>query len=424
MQIAKRLSHWLTSTFARLDMFIPTATPVIQAEREGGKPTTENKLTKLNGSALQGILKRKNCLGVTNTTSGATASKEVMLCEFSVNKTLSVQSVRRKFAKIHYASITAMTLAMFAVSFATFATSASAQSNGPASFTQPLHISKGIEASHKQACGNTIDDKIQITPKEMLNSAVFPWARVVSMFSLTGTELMYNSGEEEVIDLLEFHIDSAEKSVREAFEAGVVGDGTADGGRQMVGFGGAIPIVTNTGVYGGINRANVPEWRTSTFDIPAGDVTGITSWDSTTALRVISDLALRRSRNSNYPDLFIFDANSWAAVEAAFVAHQRIVTRSERMERLGLPGYSYNTGAGVVDLVPAAGVGTVMPSDTFFGIDTKSMSIYEFPGHAFVPFHDGQGMRPINQDAIAQGITWSGQLVLENPLFTLRGVTV
>lgn len=266
-------------------------------------------------------------------------------------------------------------------------------------------------------------DKLQISPKELLNSAVFPWARVVAMFSLTGDELMYNQGEEEVIDLLEFHINDAENSVKEAIEQGLVGDGTAFGGRQIVGFGGMVPILPNTGIYGGINRANVPNWRTSTFDITNGDVPGITAWDSTTALRAISNIALQRSRNSNYPDLWIFDANSWAAVEAAFVAHQRIVTRSERMERLGLPGYSYNTGAGVVDLVPAAGVGNVMPADTAFAIDTKSMAIWEFPGHDFVPFHNGQGMRPINQDAIAQGITWSGQIVLENPLFTARVIT-
>jgi hypothetical protein len=73
-----------------------------------------------------------------------------------------------------------------------------------------------------------------------------------------------------------------------------------------------------------------------------------------------------------------------------------------------------------VDIVAAGGVGNVMPENTIFGIDTSALSIYEFPGQSFVPFHPGDGMRPINQDAVAQGIVWSGQLVLENPLFTYR----
>jgi len=264
-------------------------------------------------------------------------------------------------------------------------------------------------------------DKLQITPKELLNSAVYNWSRCVGMFSLTGTELLYNSGEDEVIDLMETYMDAAEQSVKEAFEEGLVGDGTADGGRQMTGLGSAVPIVTNTGVYGGIDRATVPNWRTSTFDIPAGDVAGYTTWDSTTARAIIEKITLQRSRGGRYPDLIIADANSYAAISAAFVAHQRLA--SERLARLGFTGMTIITPAGPVDVIAAGGIGNVMPADTFFGIDTQGMAIYTFPGQEFVPFHPGNGMRPINQDAVAQGVVWTGQLVLENPLFTYRAIT-
>ncbi|MBB4642366.1 phage major capsid protein [Rhizorhapis suberifaciens] len=264
-------------------------------------------------------------------------------------------------------------------------------------------------------------DKLEITPKELLNSAVFNWSRVVGMFSLNGTELMYNQGEEEVIDLMEFYIDSAEKSVKESWETALVGDGTADGGRQMIGLGGAVPILPNTGIYGGIDRGTVTNWRTSTFDIPAGDVSGFTTWDSTTVRQIINRIALARSRNGRYADLLIADALSYEAIDASFVAHQRIV--SERLGKLGFSGLSYITPAGPVDILAAGGIGNVMPASTVFGIDTDGLSIWEFPGQQFVPFHPGNGMRPINQDAVAQGIVWSGQLVLENPLFSYRIIT-
>lgn len=264
-------------------------------------------------------------------------------------------------------------------------------------------------------------DKLEITPKELLNSAVFNWSRVVGMFSLTGTELLYNQGEEEVIDLMEFYIDAAEQSVRESFEVAMVGDGTANGGRQMIGLGGAIPVIPNTGTYGGIDRGTVAQWRTSTFDIPAGDVPGYTTWDSTTARPIVDYIALARSRNGRYADLLIADANSYAAISASFVAHQRLA--SERMARLGFAGLTYMTPAGPVDIVAAGGIGNVMPADTIYGIDSQGLSIYEFPGQSFVPFHPGNGMRPINQDAVAQGIVWSGGLVLENPLFSYRIIT-
>src|SRR3546814_5810627 len=94
------------------------------------------------------------------------------------------------------------------------------------------------------------------------------------MFSLNGTELLYTRGEEEVIDLMEFYLDAAEKAVREEFELSTVGDGTGAGGRQMIGLGGAIPIIPNIGTDGSIDRDSVANWRTSTFDIPEGDEIG------------------------------------------------------------------------------------------------------------------------------------------------------
>lgn len=275
-----------------------------------------------------------------------------------------------------------------------------------------------VEFDKLQAQWFTGYDKIEITPKELLNSAVFNWSRVVSMFSLTGTELMYNRGEEEIIDLMAHYIEAAEKSAKESFETALVGDGTGTGGRQMIGLGGAVPIIPNAGTYGGINRADVANWRTTTYDATS-DFTDIgNAWDSTTARPILERIALNRSRGNNYPDLWIFDSLSYQAVSASIVAHQRIM--SERLGRLGFSGLSYHTPAGLIDMVAAGGVGNVMPANTAFGIDTKSMALYEFPGQSFVPFHPGDGLRPINQDAVAQGIVWSGQLVLQNPLFTVR----
>lgn len=264
-------------------------------------------------------------------------------------------------------------------------------------------------------------DKIEITPKELVNSAVFNWSRVVSMFSLNGTELLYTSGEEEQIDLMEFYLRSAEKSIKEDWEAALVGDGTGSGGREMVGLGGAVPIVTNTGTYGGIDRSTVADWRTTTYDVPSGDVTGFTTWDSTTARPIMEKVALARSRNGQYPDLWIADANSYSAISASMVAHQRITT--QRAAKLGFESLGVWTPAGLVDVVAAGGIGNVMPADTIFALDTSSLGIYEFPNQAFVPFHPGDGIRPINQDAWAQGIVWSGQFVVENPLHQVRLVT-
>jgi hypothetical protein len=261
-------------------------------------------------------------------------------------------------------------------------------------------------------------DKIEITPKELLNSAVFNWSRVVAPFSLNGTELLYTMGEDDAIDLMGFYMDAAEQAVKEEFEVSLFGDGTGAGGRQIIGLGGAVPIVPNVGTYGGIDRAAVPAWRTSTFNIASGDVAGYTTWDATTVRPIVERIALARSRNGRYADILIADAMSYTPISAAFVAHERIM--SDRMARLGFSALSIMTPAGAVDVFAAGGIGNVMPVNTIFGIDSDGLALYEFPGQSFVPFHPGKGLRPINQDAVAQGIVWSGGLVLENPLFSYR----
>src|SRR3546814_13215841 len=111
-----------------------------------------------------------------------------------------------------------------------------------------------------------------------------------------------------------------------------------------------------------------------------------------------------RSRNGRYADLLIADANSYQPISASFVAHQRIV--SERLRRLGFSGLSYITPAGPVDIVAAGGIGNVIPANTIFVIATDGLSIYEFPGQAFVPFLPANGFRPIHHDPVSPVLIW------------------
>lgn len=267
-------------------------------------------------------------------------------------------------------------------------------------------------------------DKLRIEPKELLNSAVYTPKRVTAMFSLTGTDLLANEGRAKIIDLMELYLNNAEETMRDEMEASIHGAGTGNGGRQMIGLGGALPILANTGTYGGIDRAANPIWRTTTYNIPAGDIAGYTTWDSTTARDIISQIALTRSMGNRYPKLWIADPISYRAVEQSLVAHQRIVNASEGAAgRLGFRALEIMTGAGPVEVVAAGGIGSVMPANTIYAIDTDGMAIYYHPNNNMVPVHDGDGAKPINQDAIAQGLVWTGELVLDNPRFQVRITT-
>lgn len=264
-------------------------------------------------------------------------------------------------------------------------------------------------------------DKLRLEPKELLNSAVFTPKNIFSGFSLTGTEMLANEGRAKVIDLVSHYLKNAENAIREDMELALFSDGTGNGGRGIIGMGGAVPVIPNAGVYGGIDRAAHAIWRTSTFNV-ATDFPDIgTTWNSTTARPIIERIAAIRSKGRRYADVILCDIKSYQAISAALVDKQRIV--SKRMGELGFESLAIWTPAGLVDVVCASGIGTVMPENTIFGIDTEALALYYHPNRNMVPFHDGDGAKPINQDAIAQGIMWNGALVLSNPRFSWRLIT-
>src|SRR5690606_23464238 len=99
---------------------------------------------------------------------------------------------------------------------------------------------------------------------------------------LTGQEIRANQGANQVFDIVDGTLEAAENALVDAFDEALHGDGTADGGKSIIGLGGAVPITPNTGIYGGIDRANVPMWRTSTFDADSDFADIGTQVDSTT----------------------------------------------------------------------------------------------------------------------------------------------
>lgn len=266
-------------------------------------------------------------------------------------------------------------------------------------------------------------DYLDIQPKEILNDAVFTPKNLFVGFSLTGTELLANEGRTRIYNLMDEYMETAESSMQDLWELALHGNGTADAGRQMIGFGGALPIAATTGTYGGIDRATNPIWRTTTYSVPGGDFADIgTTWDSTTARPIIERVAALRSKGRRHPGLAVADLASYQAVSASMVAHQRI-TKQGGAASLGFDTLEIVTPAGRVEMVCATGVGNVMPVNTIYFLDLDGLDVYYHASRNMVPLFPGDGAQPINQDAVAQGLVWNGELVLSNPRYSARLIT-
>jgi hypothetical protein len=221
------------------------------------------------------------------------------------------------------------------------------------------------------------------------------------------------------MDIMEVAMDGAEISMRDALEVGILSNGTGSNGRQMMGLGAAVPTTTNTGTYGGINRATNTIWRTTTYDANSAFPTIGTNVDSTTIRPMLSKILAQRSRGNRAADLLIMSEEHFSALEQSMVAHQRIVNET-RLGRLGFSALEFIGSGKRAQAVLASGLNTSMPANTTYGLESRSLFLYYHPSRNMDTLFDGDGAMPINQDAIAQFLVWNGQFVLANPLFSWK----
>lgn len=262
-------------------------------------------------------------------------------------------------------------------------------------------------------------DFIANPPIELFNDAVWTPKTVFVPVSLTGQEIRANQGANQIHDIIDNYLEAAENGLVDAFDEALHGDGTADGGKAIIGMAGAVPIITNTGTYGGINRGDHTLWRTSAFDADTDFADIGTQVSSVTIRAMLSRILSQRSRNTRSADLLIMSEEHYWAYDAATVAIQRIA-REGSLAAQGFTALEYVGGGKRAEIVLASGLNSNMPSNTTYGIETRSMRIRYRSSLNFATLFDGEGQKPINQDAIAQFIGWEGEMTLINPLFTWR----
>ncbi len=286
------------------------------------------------------------------------------------------------------------------------------------SFSGP-EIRQTLQIAKQEAQWARGYDILANPPIELWNDAVFSPSAVYVPISLTGQEMRANQGRNQIHDIIDGTLEAAEMALIDAFDTALQGDGTADGGKAIIGMAGALPIVTNTGIYGGINRGDVALWRTTTFDADTAFPTIGTQVDATTIRPMLSRILSQRSRGNRAADLLVMSEEHYWAYDAATVAIQRI-TRDGSLGSLGFTSIEYVGGGTRAEIVLASGLNNAMPANTTYGIDTSSLALRYREGFNFAKLFDGDGQMPINQDAMAQFIGWEGALTMNNPLFNWR----
>lgn len=262
-------------------------------------------------------------------------------------------------------------------------------------------------------------DNLNPVPVELFNDAEFTAKMCAVAVTLANQDILNNSGQAQLMDMMEAHIAAAEQELEDTVDASLHSDGTGFGGKELGGLKVAIPTVTNAGTYGGISRVDNAIWRTTTYDansITAGG-TAYTAITSTSIRPILNHIMTLRTRGKRGADLLLMSPQHYAAYDAATVAIQRINDET-RLGKLGFQTLKYFGAGRSAEIVQEGGIGSNMPSDVTYGIETASLRMRYHPERNFDKI--GRSMMPINQDAVVQYIGFMGELTMVNPLFNWK----
>lgn len=254
------------------------------------------------------------------------------------------------------------------------------------------------------------------TPAELFNDAEYTAKMAAVSVTLSGEDILKNSGSNMIKSVMAAHIKAAENELVDRFVEDLHDDGTKDGGRQIGGLQLAVPTVNNSGIYGGIDRAAVLLWRTGSYTGPGLVGGALTASNIHTAY---TNVLVNHTRGRSGPNLICADAKHFMMFQSATIAIQR-VTKEGGTAQLGFPSLAFAGVGYELDVVLEGGIGSAMPSDTtyFLRLGEDGIKFRYHPDRNFEAF--GGRQRPVNQDAIVQHIGFYGNLTMANPLFQAK----
>ena len=250
-------------------------------------------------------------------------------------------------------------------------------------------------------------------PADLIQDAEFTPKMLAVSPTLSMEEVLQNSGRNQLINLFDFYIKVAQGEMKDEFARALHSNGTGNDGKEIIGLQAAIPTDPTSGSYGSISRSNT-WWQPNEYD--AHDAfTGIgTQVNKTTIRQMYEKVVIETSRGKDGPDLLLASQQHYTAFSGALDAIQRVTTQDSRLATLGFPHLEYAGAGRKLKVVLEGGIGSNMPDDVTYFLDTNGLEVRYHPQRNFTAF--GGRQTPINQDAVIQHLGWMGELCMFKPL--------
>jgi hypothetical protein len=249
-------------------------------------------------------------------------------------------------------------------------------------------------------------EPVNIAPSDVISAAEYNWAQAACAVSISGQEMLMNSGAEQVLDLLEERITNATGTLTNNIALDCYSDGTADGGRQIGGL--ALLVASNptTGVVGGFDRSTTVAsfWRNKKF---SATTDGGAAASAANIQGYMNRLYLSLCRGSDRPDLIVADNNYYNLYWQSLQAIQRLGPDVSEGE-IGFGELKYMQA----DVVCDGMIGGGAPTNQMYFLNTGYLFFRPHSQRNFVPIGDDR--QSVNQDAMVKLIGFMGNMTMSN----------
>jgi hypothetical protein len=253
-------------------------------------------------------------------------------------------------------------------------------------------------------------ETINISPDSPISAAQFTMKHYADAVTISGPELLTNSGKEQMIELIATRVEIAQARLANKIDSDLHGDGTGNSGKAVVGLAAMISTSPTSGTYGGIDRATWAFWQNGAYTSTAlagGAATSATIQAS------MNTVALSRVRGSDRVDFIYAGSTAYSLYLASLQSIQRIT--DEKMGAAGFTAIKYYGSGGSADVVLGGGLGGNQTATRMDFINSKYVHFRPHKDRNFVAI--GGDRQSVNQDAIVRLIGWSGALTCSGAQF-------
>lgn len=265
-------------------------------------------------------------------------------------------------------------------------------------------------------------EALNVGENSPISAAQFAISQYAGAVTMSGLQMLQNSGKEAIIDLMDGRLEVTEGQLMNRLDYDSYQNGTGNGGKNLTGLAAAVADTPTSGTYGGIARDTWSFWQNQYY---RGVTDGGAAVSSANIVAYLTTLALRCVRGMDAPDLFMLSANYYGFYANAIQAIQRVTSDgSAKGAGAGFPGLKFFAGGVAADVVMGGGINGAVdtagtaggePTSHAYLLNTKYLFLRPHRDRNFVPI--GGERQSVNQDAIVKLIGWAGNITSSGPQF-------